>query len=1052
MAEQFNMSVSVGWQIDNFGHMQSMPYLLSNTGYESLILGRMAYRDLYDFASNSALQFLWQSERHPETAPLLTHFLSVHYASPSAKFDFDNRTECDTADLSEELRKFAMTQVRQYPGHGNILVMMGDDFRYVQAERAFRCMDKLIAHINNDQRSEWRSINAQYSTPSDYFAAVKPYLRNMDGRVSGSNSAERGLRLFKGDLYPYQDKPYEQYWSGMLTTRPYLKWLVRDTEQIVQHVEALVAGVRVRRFSGNTTDEDRWEELETHMEFARKQVAIGYHHDAITGTCTDSTFHDYAKRLKAAARVATLVGQYALSMSSDELAESGLGRTPLNVIQRMLKMMQLPQEELMPVGYNTAAQRDQELDSLGTPPRRRSLLVIPRHDCSAAKCDQQITVTNANSLAPQTLVVRLLVHTLDIALVDDVTGKPVTDLQVNRGDLAEALEHDSFVVEFVARDVPGFGLRSYTLTTVLKDGWAKISDMQGVEIEHSPREQRQQEAVLDKGGMQVHLSVTSDKRVRIATTYGGEKKVVLHGLRQYFANPKVQASGAYIMHSFMVMYALVFYIAGGSLCAGLAVSVFIHSDWLAGSQLGQLVPWVLRVPSLLAATGWQDKVEYSPVPESQGSEVGDRRSPTAVASPYPDGLYSERASSELLFIDETTAEPEPTERYPKTLGNAQTRRQPASQIRRAATGAVPSLLGGIVGLWFTHFAEQSANIDLLTRWTQGQGIVWLIVPGFAVGYVAAGTLRWTVRHSMLFIYGVSLATFLTMFFLPGWQSRNLPTEPLEFELQRGHVCDTARVQVNEHTSVAYKLCLDNLPLVQTTVTLTAESDREVVAQFELDQPSPPLADLLGCRFELYDGVDVVKRRYNRFTPIPGNYYPAISHVSLPGRITLHSRQPMGVTCPRANIIEAAMHRSMTGNDYRGMGVPLIDKTPAAITHFIDLWGKDNVITQNVRLNSPALAFRSPARTPLQQHALSAYSAINSHSLGVLRMVGVRASKEDMLGERGGSGNSSELHVYVRLQALPGALVNVSTQSLLNASDVFRVHGDWSMAANSTRHR
>ncbi|ORX67622.1 hypothetical protein DL89DRAFT_47974 [Linderina pennispora] len=955
LQQQLNASASIGWQIDNFGHMQSMAYLLAGFGYRKLVMGRMAYRDQYEFARNAGLQFLWRSERHPEQPAVLTHFLSVHYAAPSSNFDFDNTEECNVVELAEELRRFAMRQVRQYPGHGHVLVMMGDDFRYVRAARAFQCLDKLLAYIGSTERGAWQAINAQYSTMTEYFAAIDPHLQRERGQ----------LQEFSGDMYPYQDKPYEQYWSGMLTTRPYLKWLVRDTEQIVQHAEVLLAMARLRNALS-----DAWMELEQQMEFARKQVAIGYHHDAITGTCTDAAFHDYVSRLKRAARVALLAGQHALALASGQDLQAKTVRESL---------MAARSKQTEPVAYNTAARRAQELDALGES-RQRALLEVPRRVCSDAGCMQQITVTNANALEPQDSVVRLLVHTRKIAVVDDA-GRPVA-VEVVANDA-----RDAFVAEFVARNVPAFGLRSYMLT-----GGSAVSG------ERAEPQRHLHAAVLDKGNVRVRLAATRDRRIRIAVMQDGVEHVVVHGLREYFANPHVQASGAYIMHSFMLMYALVFYVAGGCLSAGLAVAVLINSDWLADSRLAGLVPQTVRVPGLFAANATAKSPQ---MPYGSGS-----RSPTAVASspePY-DRLVSWRS-------DEGTVEPEDP---------------PKGRLVRA----LPMALGGVLGLWFTYFAAQVCSISLLTQWTQGERLVWLVAPAFLVGYLLAGVQRWQIRQCILCIYGVALATVLAMFLRPAWHSRPLAAQNLEFELHRGKLCDTAYVQVDERTRLSYRLCGDS-PMLQSTAVLTAKDNREVIAQFEL-QGAGPLDDLLGCRFETYDGVDVVMRRYRRFAPIPGNYYPAVSHVGLPGRLALHARQAMGVTCPSPNTLETMLHRSMTGNDFRGMSVPLTDHTPAAVSHFLDLQ-PDMAARRNVLLNSPMLVFLSPARTEQQRLALGMLAPLASAVEG-LRMVGVRAELQ-----------TGSLDVLVRLQAIAGYTVDVPASILANATGVLRVYGDWALA-------
>ncbi|KAJ1837516.1 mannosyl-oligosaccharide 1,3-1,6-alpha-mannosidase activity protein, partial [Coemansia sp. RSA 2703] len=202
---------SVGWQIDPFGHFARLPRLLANSGFTHLVLGRMSHDTLYALRMRHALQFLWQAKDTGGGGaahhPLLTHFLSTHYAFPAKELDFDHTESCDVPRLLRVLRRYALQQVRQYPGHGHVLVMLGDDFRYVAAERAFACIDRLVAHQGLP------GITLRYSTPSEYFASVEPHLLD----------PAQPLYRLKGDLYPYQDKPYEQYWAGILASRMRLK-------------------------------------------------------------------------------------------------------------------------------------------------------------------------------------------------------------------------------------------------------------------------------------------------------------------------------------------------------------------------------------------------------------------------------------------------------------------------------------------------------------------------------------------------------------------------------------------------------------------------------------------------------------------------------------------------------------------------------------------------------------------------------------------------------------------------------------------------------------
>ncbi|KAJ2732210.1 mannosyl-oligosaccharide 1,3-1,6-alpha-mannosidase activity protein [Coemansia sp. BCRC 34962] len=884
LAKELNTTSGIGWQIDNFGHINTMPYLLSNTGYSSMVLGRMAYRQLRDFADRSSLQFMWQ--RDSITPALLTHFLSVHYAAPSPSFDFDNTKRCNPAELLEELKRFAQSQVRQYPGHGHILVMMGDDFRYIHAQRGFSCLDQIIDM--SEARSADDGLSVRYSTPSEYFAAVRPHLN------------KASLRLHQDDFYPYQDKPYEQYWSGVLATRADLKWLIRDAEQIVQHVEALLAVVRIKDNASRVTR--NWEPLEQRLEECRKQVAIGYHHDAITGTCAAVAAADYKLRLRRAARQALGVGRAALLLLHEPLAEAKGD------------------------AYNTAAQYKlgEDADDLA-----REYVVALGNGSS-------IAVTNAAALVPQDVVVRVQLASLDTEIIDSATNRAVP------ADVVGSVGKQP-VVEFLARNVFGLGLRSYSVRS-----GGRVNEEVTTQVAT---------AQLRKGDTRVDLRIVGG-RVRVSI---GTKAVVWHSLRQYFANPLMQASGAYIMHSFMLMYMVVFIVFGSALVLGLGASAVVHSSGAA---------WAKRVL----------------MPQLSRGKPAWWSSPASV------------------------------------------------------------LAGDLCGMTFTYYVAQVADIEMLTAWTVGKGLVGLrlAVPVFLSAYAVAGALRWPARRCVLYIYGVTAGIVLALFWAPTWQSRPIAPVNRLFTIRSGSVCDTAQIHLGT-ALVTYRLCADRPGLLQVTTTAAPARDREVVAQYELDQPGWAGAS---CSFDIFNGVDLVRRQYSRWTPVPGNYYPAVSHVSLADRpLALHLRHATGATCVRRNTLEVLVRRDMSANDYRGLIEPISDVVPVAATHFIDVSGGPNVLATNDLVNTPPMAFALPAK------GLDAFSLLKS-PLKNARLVGIQVADASVHTPVSG-GDPGTLSVLARVQVLPGLqALNILPDSLLSpAKKAFVVDGgDWAMAPLSTRNR
>ncbi|KAJ2706316.1 mannosyl-oligosaccharide 1,3-1,6-alpha-mannosidase activity protein [Coemansia sp. IMI 203386] len=1064
-------NTSVAWQIDNFGHFNTLPYLLSNSGYSSLVLGRMAYRDLYDFSSKSRLQFQWQTPDKPGT--LFTHFLSTHYASPSKLLDFDNSDQCDVKVLLNVLRRYALTQVRQYPAHGQILVMMGDDFRYTNAKRAFECIDQLVA------ARSLPGISLRYSTPTEYLSSVARHSEVSD------------LYSFQGDFYPYQDKPYEQYWSGILASRPALKGLIRSSEQVVQHTEALLAVAKLVNVGGNMAQQKtRWDVLETHLEYCRKQVSIGYHHDAITGTCSDATRYDYVQRLEAAQRVALRISWYALQLAAYDTSTYKVGSA--QEMDRRLRKDRVAEKASHPLGYNTANVLAAGIDEKD-PQDTKAWLDIPARVCSKDACPGSlVTVTNAALLVSQNQIVRLLVDTLDTALVDAANGHVVTDVQVDRRS------DGRYLVSFLAKDIPGLGFRSYMLSrNQTKDAGSSGLLSQFADLAPRPSANTPLPLRLSKGHLLVDLAVHGYRvRLLVKDTGTGQTRVVWHSLNQYFANPRMQSSGAYVMHSFMLMYATVIYFFGVSFCVGLALSYAMHR----GGYL-TAIPFSKAMEIPCAADYLHDwsLVDIQDVDAKPETEAG-------LMAETIDGDTRMSADSSYSGMSLGTVEQQQQQQRDNCEYKPQ-HEHGGSAANNNPQAVFHAMAGSAVGCLFMYFIGQVTDIARLDKWSVGQGhVFWqLVLPSFTSAYVVSGTMRWTARQTVLFICALAAGVVLTIFGLPSWQSRPLAATTISGQgqmreqtwsakplmvlvVEHGNLCDSARIWIDHQTEVTYSVCADKPTLVQVTTSLSADVNREVVAQFEIEQPVSLGQRLFGCEFDIFNGVDVVRRRYSRWTPIPGNYYPAISHVALAsasgihrhsGHLTLHSRQAMGVTCIRPNTIETMLHRSMSGNDFRGLVEPMVDPVPATITQFIDLGfgnvDQSSMLQVNSLINTPPMVF-SMAMDRNQSLALFTAVGPNAKSLGALNLVGLQVSDTDLLNiEKTTNGHGSVkattavAKLYVRLQALPSTSttmpVSIPAAEFLSVNSIaksFQKHvnmkvyvvegGDWSIAPTSTRER
>lgn len=100
----------------------------------------------------------------------------------------------------------------------NIILTMGEDFNFQNAEMWFMNLDKLIKYINAKNDS---SFNIFYSTPSCYLKAVNEHNKN----VNWTRKTD--------DFFPYASDVHT-YWTGYFTSRSTLKYFERIGNNFLQ--------------------------------------------------------------------------------------------------------------------------------------------------------------------------------------------------------------------------------------------------------------------------------------------------------------------------------------------------------------------------------------------------------------------------------------------------------------------------------------------------------------------------------------------------------------------------------------------------------------------------------------------------------------------------------------------------------------------------------------------------------------------------------------------------------------------------------------------------
>jgi lysosomal alpha-mannosidase len=183
------------------------------------------------------MEFVWRPmwDTLGESAQIFTHVLFNHYSAPPG-FDFDmladedpfitnkKLTTYNAPKKAEKFHEWIMNQRRFYNSN-NILITMGDDFRFQNAAEYFKSSNALIEYYNENFGEE-HNIELIYSTPSMYVDAV--------------NAEELTWTTKYDDMFPYANDEYS-YWTGFFTSRANDKELIRRAERTLHASNKMMA-------------------------------------------------------------------------------------------------------------------------------------------------------------------------------------------------------------------------------------------------------------------------------------------------------------------------------------------------------------------------------------------------------------------------------------------------------------------------------------------------------------------------------------------------------------------------------------------------------------------------------------------------------------------------------------------------------------------------------------------------------------------------------------------------------------------------------------------
>ncbi|CAF1300509.1 unnamed protein product [Adineta steineri] len=276
----------IGWQIDPFGHSREQASLLAQMGFDGLFFGRADYEDYYTRNRTKTMEMVWKASANLDHQGwLFTGVLPNGYGPPGS-FCFDafcadppimDDPRLHDYNVPERVQTFIRAAQDEAVGFAtnHIIMTMGSDFQYENANEWFKNMDKLIRYVNA-QQANGSNVNVFYSTPSCY-----TYALNKAGRAWSSKT---------DDFFPYAHHPHG-FWTGYFSSRAAFKRYERYSNNILQVTRQLNGYARTN--------------LRNSIFVLSEAMGVAQHHDAVSGTEKQEVVFDYAQRLSVGLGVAS---------------------------------------------------------------------------------------------------------------------------------------------------------------------------------------------------------------------------------------------------------------------------------------------------------------------------------------------------------------------------------------------------------------------------------------------------------------------------------------------------------------------------------------------------------------------------------------------------------------------------------------------------------------------------------------------------------------------------------------------------------------------------
>ncbi|KAK6022658.1 alpha mannosidase, middle domain protein [Ostertagia ostertagi] len=245
-------------------------------GYTSVFFARQHYLEKEARLKNKSLEFIWNTSDDLKTQILGGSFFQDDYGPPKG-FCFDALLIL----IMHCLKKLVQSSFLR---SSHVMLLMGSDFQYTDANTWYTNLDKLIQHVNGNAT---HGLHVFYSTPSCYVKGL-------------TESSTTRLPTKDDDFFPYASSNIS-YWTGYFTSRPTFKRMIREASALLQYLLSFSLCKQLDALADLGPEDD------ADVQKMAQASALVQHHDAVTGTAKENVTRDYEKRLANAMKEGEIV-------------------------------------------------------------------------------------------------------------------------------------------------------------------------------------------------------------------------------------------------------------------------------------------------------------------------------------------------------------------------------------------------------------------------------------------------------------------------------------------------------------------------------------------------------------------------------------------------------------------------------------------------------------------------------------------------------------------------------------------------------------------------